>query len=279
MGRRLWDGRLSRPGVGWAAALSVPRQRDLRADGRTRAREAVRPFGRLRRTKNVYARQSFSFLAPSGLSPGAYRMYLYCRPCGGSLIQSGARLEGETIRLTARPTSRRIRVGPGAMRRRFLVSEPAGVILLLRLTVPHGTRASVTGSIPRLVGVMISSERREICLGAVRSTSVHNPRVVPDACGGLALPAAQGRGTGGRDRASLRRGAATKRLLAHGRQRVRTCLEHGDGPLPNQAQAAPSVCHASAKTRHRVSRARTSEPLFCNRRSAGVDVGSPARAG
>ena len=125
-----------------------------------------KPFvllGRLRRTKNVYARQSFSFLAPSDLSPGAYRIYLYCRPCGGSLIQSGARLEGETIRLTARPTSRKIRVGPGAMRRRFLVSEPAGVILLLRLTVPHGTRASVTGSIPGLAGVMISSERREIC--------------------------------------------------------------------------------------------------------------------
>src|SRR5438094_929689 len=73
-----------------------------------------RPFrflGRLRRTTSLYARQSFSFPVPAGLSPGAYRMYLYCPRCGGSLIQSGQRLEGETIRLTARPRSRLIQVG------------------------------------------------------------------------------------------------------------------------------------------------------------------------
>jgi hypothetical protein len=132
----------------------------------TLTRPPRRPFvllGRLRKTRNVYARQAFSFPVPPDLSPGAYRMYLYCRPCGGSLIQSGQRLEGETIRLTARPASRRIGVGAGATGTRFLVSEPVGVVLLLRLTVPHGTRASVTGSIPGLAGVMIATGRTETC--------------------------------------------------------------------------------------------------------------------
>ncbi len=43
---------------------------------------------------SVCTRQSFKFFVPSNLSPGLYRMYLYCRPCGHSLIQSGSRLEG-----------------------------------------------------------------------------------------------------------------------------------------------------------------------------------------
>ena len=120
-----------------------------------------RPFrflGRLRRTTSLYARQSFSFPVPAGLSPGAYRMYLYCPRCGGSLIQSGQRLEGETIRLTARPRSRLIQVGAGAARDRFLLSEPTGVILLLRLTVAHGMHAAVSGTIPALAGVAISTD-------------------------------------------------------------------------------------------------------------------------
>jgi hypothetical protein len=114
-------------------------------------------LGRLRRTKNVYATQSFSFRTPADLKPGVYRLYLYCRPCGGSLIQSGRHLNGETIRVTARPQSRTVQVGQGATRRRFLMSEPAGVILLLRLTVPHGTRAVANGSIPGVAGVRIST--------------------------------------------------------------------------------------------------------------------------
>jgi hypothetical protein len=38
---------------------------------------------------------------PADLKQGVYRLYLYCRPCGGSLIQSGHHLNGETIRVTA----------------------------------------------------------------------------------------------------------------------------------------------------------------------------------
>jgi hypothetical protein len=114
-------------------------------------------LGRLRRTKNIYATQSFSFPVPADLEPGVYRLYLYCRPCGGSLIQSGRRVEGETIRVTARSTPRSLHLAAGVQRRGFLLSEPAGVILLLRLTVPHRTRAVATGSIPGLAGVRIST--------------------------------------------------------------------------------------------------------------------------
>jgi hypothetical protein len=44
--------------------------------------------------------------------------------------------------------------------RRFDVSEPAGAIQLLRVTVPHGTRARITGTIPQVAGVSISTPRQ-----------------------------------------------------------------------------------------------------------------------
>jgi hypothetical protein len=55
-------------------------------------------LGRLRRTASFYARQRFAFPVPRGIAPGLYRLFLYCRPCGGSLIQSGP-LRGETLRI------------------------------------------------------------------------------------------------------------------------------------------------------------------------------------
>ena len=132
----------------------------------TAKRAPGKPFvllGRLRRTTNLYARQSFGFRVPEDLRPGRYRMYLYCKPCGGSLIQSGSRLEGEIMRITARPASRTIRVDSGATRTRFLISQPEGVILLVRLTVPHGVHATVTGSIPRLASVIASTDDQASC--------------------------------------------------------------------------------------------------------------------
>jgi hypothetical protein len=45
-----------------------------------------------------YARHRFAFRVPRVRS-GLYRVFIYCRPCGRSLIQSGARIEGETIRI------------------------------------------------------------------------------------------------------------------------------------------------------------------------------------
>jgi hypothetical protein len=80
-----------------------------------------------------------------------------------SLIQSGARLEGETIRVTAKPEAHVFHVGPAPRRFRFLASEPLGVVLLLRLTVPHGMRVTATGRIPHLAGVQISTSRRSTC--------------------------------------------------------------------------------------------------------------------
>jgi hypothetical protein len=145
------------------AAAAGPRRYRCRGNAICEPRVGSMPrapfiyLGRLRRTKNVYATQSFAFRAPVDLEPGVYRLYLYCRPCGGSLIQSGRRVEGETIRVTARSTPRRLHLAAGVHRRRFLVSESAGVILLLRLTVPHGTHAVATGSIPGLAGVRIST--------------------------------------------------------------------------------------------------------------------------
>lgn len=150
-------------------AAAGPKRHSCGANGicePTSRRAPRRPFillGHLRHTTNVYARQSFSFAVPPRLSPGLYRMYLYCRPCGNSLIQSGDRLEGETIRVTARPEAHRFRVGSAPRQFRFLASEPLGVILLLRLIVPHGTQATAIGRIPHLAGVAISTGRRSTC--------------------------------------------------------------------------------------------------------------------
>jgi hypothetical protein len=56
-----------------------------------------------------------------------------------------------------------LRVGPGPRRVSCLMSEPAGVILLLRLTVPHGSRVNLTGRIPHVAGVGISTDGRSKC--------------------------------------------------------------------------------------------------------------------
>jgi hypothetical protein len=67
----------------------------------TSRRPPGRPFvllGRIPGRAGEYARHHFSFRVPR-VRPGLYRVFIYCRPCGGSLIQSGDRLEGETVRV------------------------------------------------------------------------------------------------------------------------------------------------------------------------------------
>lgn len=59
-----------------------------------------------------------------------------------------------------RPQSRTIHVESDATVKRFDVSERAGAIRLLRVTVPHGTRARITGTIPQVAGVSISTPRQ-----------------------------------------------------------------------------------------------------------------------
>jgi hypothetical protein len=65
----------------------------------TSRRPPGRPFvllGRVPGRFGAYGRHRFAFTLPR-VRPGLYRVFVYCRPCGGSLIQSGDRVAGETI--------------------------------------------------------------------------------------------------------------------------------------------------------------------------------------
>jgi hypothetical protein len=77
----------------------------------TSRRPPARPFvflGRVPGRSGLYAGHRFAFTFPR-VRPGLYRVFIYCRPCGRSLIQSGDRLEGETIRVL-RPSRTRARM-------------------------------------------------------------------------------------------------------------------------------------------------------------------------
>jgi hypothetical protein len=52
-------------------------------------------------------------------------------------------------------TSRWFQTGPGPARRVFTMRQPAGVVLLTRLTTTYGIRASAAATIPRLAGVRV----------------------------------------------------------------------------------------------------------------------------
>jgi hypothetical protein len=52
--------------------------------------------GRVPGKFGAYGRHRFAFRVPR-VRPGLYRVFIYCRPCNGGLIQSGDRVEGETI--------------------------------------------------------------------------------------------------------------------------------------------------------------------------------------
>jgi hypothetical protein len=65
---------------------------------RTR-RPPRRPYvflGRLRRTRDFYARQHFRFRVPM-VRPGRYKVVMWCRLCGGSLILAGGTRFGQTV--------------------------------------------------------------------------------------------------------------------------------------------------------------------------------------
>jgi hypothetical protein len=145
------------------AAAAGPRRHRCGSNGicePTAKKPPGEPFvrlGRLRRTKDVYAMQTFSFRLPDTIEPGRYRMYLYCRPCGGSLIQSGRNIRGETIRVTRHPQIRSVGLSRERPRVSTIVSEPGGPIRVFRLTVPHGMDVVATGTIPHVAGVKIST--------------------------------------------------------------------------------------------------------------------------
>lgn len=56
-------------------------------------------------------------------------------------------------------TVRIFNLGTGRAERRFTLRERSGVILLSRLTVPHGVRAYVEATIPNLAGTRFSTPR------------------------------------------------------------------------------------------------------------------------
>jgi hypothetical protein len=67
----------------------------------TSRRPPGKPFvflGRLAGRVGRYGGHRFAFRIPH-VRPGLYRAFIYCRPCGRSLIQSGDRVEGETVRI------------------------------------------------------------------------------------------------------------------------------------------------------------------------------------
>lgn len=56
-------------------------------------------LGRLLDYSDVYKNQAFAFRIPLSVKPGRYRVYLYCRACGGSLIVSGLSYSGQVLRI------------------------------------------------------------------------------------------------------------------------------------------------------------------------------------
>ena len=73
------------------------------ADGTQMKRPPRRPYvflGRLRRTRSFYATQHFRFRVPM-VRPGKYKVVIWCRPCGGTLILAGPTGFGQTV--TVRP--------------------------------------------------------------------------------------------------------------------------------------------------------------------------------
>ena len=80
---------------------------------------------------------------------------------GGKLRVGVAREARHRSPVGARAETRTIQLASGAAVKRFEFSEPSGAIRLLRVTVPRGTRARLTGLIPGAAGVSTSVPRGE----------------------------------------------------------------------------------------------------------------------
>jgi hypothetical protein len=59
--------------------------------------------------------------------------------------------------LAAASLGHSVYLGDGPSRAAFTLHRPAGVILLFRLSVPHGARVAVSGRVPGVAGVGIST--------------------------------------------------------------------------------------------------------------------------
>lgn len=100
---------------------------------------------------------------PSRAHPAASRMWASARRAPAMHTARAARSvtrDHQTAPL--RPSivghrSRSIRIPNSAAVRQFALVEPAGVIQVLRITMPHSTRVSLTASIPHIASVAMSA--------------------------------------------------------------------------------------------------------------------------
>lgn len=88
---------------------------------------------------------------PSGIAASAL---VACAAAGGVAPATAARAHSRPA-----STARTFELGPGRDERRFTLRERSGVILLSRLTVPHGVRARVDATIPGVAGTGFSTRR------------------------------------------------------------------------------------------------------------------------
>ena len=60
-------------------------------------------------------------------------------------------------------TTHVVHLRAGAVRNRFVLRRDSGVVLSFRLTLPAGSRASVSGEIAGVAGVRLSTDERGTC--------------------------------------------------------------------------------------------------------------------
>lgn len=93
------DGYLHGTGGGSHLPFYLVPKRLAPAYGTQVKRAPRRPYvflGRLRATRNFYATQHFRFRVPR-VRPGRYKVVIWCRPCGGTLILAGPTGFGQTV--------------------------------------------------------------------------------------------------------------------------------------------------------------------------------------
>lgn len=76
---------------------------------------------------------------------------------GERRTSTASALRDATSTQTRTPPQATIHFGPSRSVRHFVLTEPAGTIKLLRLIVPHGDRARLTGNIPGIAEITIST--------------------------------------------------------------------------------------------------------------------------
>lgn len=122
-------------------------------------------FGRDRRCRVLVAATFalLALLAFGGWGAAAGRRHAPARySTHSSAAAARHRMEAGGRHLRPQRRIRVIKVVSGTTLKRFDVLEPAGVIRLLRVTVPRGTRANLTGVIPHVAGIGISTPRSTI---------------------------------------------------------------------------------------------------------------------